>query len=134
MKTNQKLLLAGIFLCFASVMYGQTIAFEPRQEGLLLQGPINTDKLANSIRISLVNYDWKITEDGDGVIFARYEKSNGLIMATIKVSYDTKSYSIEYVDSKNLDANLEAKKIHRNYVRWINNLNKFIYQTYLSQQ
>ena len=82
----------------------------------------------------MVNYNWIITDDADGIITAKYEKSNGLIAADIKISYDEKSYSIEYVDSKNLDVNLEAKKIHRNYVRWINNLNKMIYQTYLTTE
>lgn len=132
MKTQQKLIIVIILFCLASVLYGQTMAFEPRQEGYVLQEPVNTEKLANSIRISLVNYNWTITDDADGIINAKFEKSNGLIAANIKISYDAKSYSIEYVDSKNLDVNLEAKKIHRNYVRWINNLNKTIYQTYLT--
>jgi hypothetical protein len=114
-------------------MYSQAIAFEPKQEGYVLQAPVKTDKLANSIRLALVSYDWVITEEKDGVIFAKYEKSNGLIVANIKISYDAKAYSLEYVDSKNLDYNPKTKKIHRNYVRWVNNLNKVIYQTYLTQ-
>lgn len=37
------------------------------------------------------------------------------------IPYDTKFYSILYVKSENLDE--DDGKIHRNYNRWINNLN-----------
>ncbi len=40
------------------------------------------------------------------------------------------SYRIEYVDSKGLNVDLEQKTIHRNYMRWIRNLDKEIALTY----
>ncbi|SFC42809.1 hypothetical protein [Pseudoalteromonas denitrificans] len=54
---------------------------------------------------------------------------SGLIEATLNIrthqlvvliSHDEKNYSIEYKDSINLKYN--GKKIHRQYVNWVNNL------------
>jgi hypothetical protein len=44
--------------------------------------------------------------------------------AVIDVEHDTKSYSIKYRDSQNLDA--KDGMIHRNYNGWIQNLDKAI--------
>lgn len=45
--------------------------------------------------------------------------------AVIDISYDTDSYSIDYVDSENL-LYTAPDKIHRNYNRWIANLQQEI--------
>ncbi|WP_407331327.1 hypothetical protein [Enterovibrio sp. 27052020O] len=61
---------------------------------------------------------WVMTETSPGVIrgelFVRSHR------AVIDVLYSDKSYSIDYVDSENLK--YSDGKIHRNYNRWINNL------------
>ncbi|MDD1791865.1 hypothetical protein L4D06_04790 [Enterovibrio makurazakiensis] len=61
---------------------------------------------------------WIMTETAPGVIrgelFVRSHR------AVIDVTYSDKSYSIDYVDSENLK--YSDGKIHRNYNRWINNL------------
>lgn len=41
--------------------------------------------------------------------------------ADITIAYDADSYSIRYRDSQNMDYN--NGKIHRNYNRWVANLN-----------
>ncbi|MGF1756293.1 hypothetical protein L4C33_22245, partial [Vibrio makurazakiensis] len=41
--------------------------------------------------------------------------------AVVDIAYSEKFYSIQYVESENLKYN--DGKIHRNYNRWINNLN-----------
>ncbi len=123
------LILAAFVVC-ASGLYAQTAAFEPVYKGYTIEAPIDTDKLASVIRQGLVHYNWIVAEKTDGAITARFEKSNGTIYAVIKVVFDKNSYHIEYVDSKNLDVNLEKKVIHRNYVRWIKNLDKYIFVYY----
>lgn len=42
--------------------------------------------------------------------------------AVVDITYDTKSYSIKYKDSSNLD--YDGKNIHSNYNGWIQNLDK----------
>lgn len=63
------------------------------------------------------------------------EISPGNIEASIKVrkhrarahiAYDADSYSITYKDSELLDYNSRRNTIHRNYNRWINNLDAAI--------
>lgn len=132
MSMNKKiaiLFLATMVVC-ASGLYAQTAPFEPVYTGYTLEAPINTQKLASAIRLGLAHYNWVVIEEAEGSITARFEKSNGSIYAVIKVVFDKNSYHIEYVDSKNLDADLEEKIIHRNYMRWIRNLDKYIYMHY----
>lgn len=67
---------------------------------------------------------WKMTPKGPG-------KVEGILdirkhQAIIDVTYDTKTYSITYRDSTNLDYRPEAKTIHSNYNGWIQNLDKAI--------
>ena len=47
-----------------------------------------------------------------------------LLLMTGWVVYDTKSYSIKYKDSSNL--NYDGKSIHKNYNGWVENLDKAI--------
>jgi hypothetical protein len=44
--------------------------------------------------------------------------------ATAEVKYNTKTYSIRYLDSTNLDAS--GGNIHKNYNGWIENLDREI--------
>ncbi len=106
-------------------------SFELTSDGLNHSAPFDVEKLEKSIKTSLVNYNWSITDINDGLITAQYSKSNGVIVADIKVEYDSEGYSITYVDSKNLDANLKRMTIHKNYNRWIANLNKTISMNYM---
>lgn len=65
-----------------------------------------------------IDRGWIMTETKPGVIrgelFVRSHR------AVIDIPYSYKSYSINYVDSENLMEN--DGKIHRNYNRWVNNL------------
>jgi len=55
-------------------------------------------------------------------------------MAKVNITYDTKSYSINYKDSTNLDYKTNSSShdgqdvIHSNYNGWIQNLNNAIHQ------
>ena len=115
----------------AGNLSAQTTSFEPIVQGQSLPDPIDLDKLDKCIRLSLAKHNWVVSAGKPGEILAYFEKSEGLIRADIKVAYSAKGYTIEYVDSKGLDVNLEKKIIHRNYPRWIANLNKAIFMMYL---
>ena len=65
---------------------------------------------------------WQIVPQGPG-------KAEGILVlrehrAVVDITYDTKSYSIMYKDSSNL--NYDGKTIHSNYNGWIQNLDKAI--------
>ena len=65
---------------------------------------------------------WQIVPQGPG-------KAEGTLVlrdhrAVVDITYDTKSYSIKYKDSSNLQ--YDGKTIHSNYNGWIQNLDKAI--------
>ena len=65
---------------------------------------------------------WQITPQGPG-------KAEGVLVlrdhrAVVDITYDTKTYSITYKDSANLQ--YDGKTIHSNYNGWVQNLDKAI--------
>lgn len=66
--------------------------------------------------------EWIMSEAGPGVIKARQQSRDHV--AEIKITYSATSYSINYDSSLNLMAS--GGKIHRNYNRWVHNLDKDI--------
>ena len=67
---------------------------------------------------------WQITPMGpgraEGVLVLRTHR------AVVDITYDTKSFSINYKDSVNLSYDASDKTIHSNYNGWIRNLEKAI--------
>lgn len=66
--------------------------------------------------------DWIMTEESNSVIKAKYKNRDHSV--DVRIPYSAKGYSINYVDSYNLKA--ADGKIHRNYNRWVRNLDKDI--------
>ena len=66
--------------------------------------------------------EWIMSDAGPGVIKARQQSRDHV--AEIKITYSATSYSINYDSSLNLMAS--GGKIHRNYNRWVHNLDKDI--------
>ncbi|RWX56015.1 LptM family lipoprotein [Photobacterium chitinilyticum] len=62
--------------------------------------------------------NWVMMETKPGVIRAEYTARTHI--AIVDIVYSDKTYSIDYVSSENLM--YEDGKIHRNYNRWVNNL------------
>jgi hypothetical protein len=121
----------AVLTLFALLFSCQSVGnLESEYEGHELSKPIDLDKLKGAIQLGLLKFNWKILSESGGKFIAKYEKSHGTISATIEVNYSREGYSIKYVDSKNLDADLERMKIHPNFVRWIRNLNKSIAENY----
>ena len=68
---------------------------------------------------------WIMSDAGPGVIKGKLQNRDHV--ADIKINYSATSYSIVYVSSINLIA--ANGKIHRNYNRWVHNLDKDIQVT-----
>lgn len=69
--------------------------------------------------------EWIMSDAGPGVIKGHLQNRDHV--ADIKINYSATSYSIVYVSSINLMA--ANGKIHRNYNRWVHNLDKDIQVT-----
>lgn len=82
----------------------------------------SNEQLKEAIVQAGLSRQWVMTPAGPGVI-------NGMISqrghtANIRVTYSSGSYSINYVSSSNLKA--KRGEIHRNYNRWVTNLDQDI--------
>jgi hypothetical protein len=78
--------------------------------------------VSNAITRAGMTLGWQMEPAGPGRITGRLALRQHT--AVIDVEHDTKSYSIKYRDSTNLDA--RDGSIHKNYNGWIQNLDKAI--------
>lgn len=69
-----------------------------------------------------VGRKWVMTPVSPGVINGRLAQRD--FVATIRISYSSQNYRIDYVSSQNLKAG--QGQIHNNYNRWIANLDQDI--------
>ncbi|MDC7126942.1 MAG: hypothetical protein PQJ46_15325 [Spirochaetales bacterium] len=130
MKKHILLLLLPI-LAFTSCTTFTSRSFSPDIDGYGLATPVNVEVLEKSIQLASTHYHWQIEEQYEGKIIASFQKGEGVIYAQIEIDYDEAGYSIHYLNSRNIDADLTRMTIHKNFVRWVANLNKGIYTYYL---
>lgn len=131
---QKKILFFAVFvICFFSITAALHAEgnFKPVVQGQVLASPIDIKKLDKSIRLSLSQNNWRLVKEVPGELYAHYEKSEGIVSVDIRIKYSDAGYTLEYVDSKGLDANLKRKTIHRNYPRWIAAIDRAIYTKYL---
>lgn len=90
---------------------------------------IALDKMRIVVVDSALRFHWQIVEDKPGKMKLRYSKGGNKLWAEVEVVYTQKSFRINYVDSHGLGYEKDGKSvsIHRNYNRWIRNLDKEIY-------
>lgn len=80
---------------------------------------LQSEQVKSAIIQAAVARDWVITEVEPGLLDAKITVRNHF--AEVHIPYSEKYYSIVYVTSENLMA--DDGSIHRNYNRWVNNLN-----------
>ena len=80
---------------------------------------LQSKQVKSAIYESAENRGWLVSEIKPGLIRAElYVRSHH---AVVEIPYSDKFYSILYVESENLK--YDDGEIHRNYNRWVNNLN-----------
>ncbi|KMV29750.1 hypothetical protein L4D00_07710 [Photobacterium swingsii] len=79
---------------------------------------VQAEQVRSVILQSGTDRGWIMAETKPGTI--RGEINVRTHKAVIDIEYNAKTYSIHYVSSENLK--YEDGKIHRNYNRWVNNL------------
>ncbi|PWC19426.1 hypothetical protein [Brenneria corticis] len=89
-----------------------------------------SDQVRKAILQAGMEREWVMTPVSPGVINGRIDQRGHA--ADIRINYSPTSYSINYVGSQNLLAS--GGKIHRNYNRWINNLDREIQLKLAGQQ
>ena len=84
--------------------------------------PLTSEQVKAAIIRAGAGLGWIMKEAGPGKLTADLAVRKHT--AKIEIPYSSKSYSIQYKDSTNLDA--ADGQIHKNYNGWIQNLNKNI--------
>ncbi len=80
---------------------------------------LQTADVKAAIVVAATNRGWVITGNEANEMTAKIVSRTH--SATVRISYSEKFYSIIYVESSNLKES--NGNIHRNYNRWVNNLN-----------
>ncbi|MFM2587773.1 hypothetical protein [Vibrio sp. TBV020] len=80
---------------------------------------LQSKQVKMAIMQAATNRGWVVEEVNSGELNAKIHVRSHY--AEVKIPYNAKFYSILYLNSDNLKA--EGGKIHRNYNRWVNNLN-----------
>ncbi|WP_417822318.1 hypothetical protein [Terasakiella sp.] len=79
-------------------------------------------KISDVIELSAMNRKWLVEKQSPGLLKLTFRKKTHV--AVVEVSFDQSSYSIKYLNSVDLLYN--GGSIHRNYNRWVANLEKDI--------
>jgi hypothetical protein len=82
------------------------------------------DDMRRAILAALQSRQWTVERADSGNIMALIQRRSH--QAEISIPYSATSYSIRYRDSRNLG--YKNGKIHRNYNKWIHNLDRSIQQ------
>jgi hypothetical protein len=91
-------------------------------EPIVSAKPLSAQAVESAIVRAGAGLGWRMVPQGSGKIVGTLALRTHL--ALIDVAYDTKTYSIRYKDSSNLD--YTGTSIHNNYNGWIENLDKAI--------
>lgn len=97
-------------------------------QGAAVSAPINMDRFAVAASNALAAHGYRIISSEPGIINYKLAKSNYSL--TMRLCYAPDEYWYEYVDSYNLDANPYKDKIHKNYYKWIQILEKELAKNY----
>ena len=81
-----------------------------------------TDQVATAIKRAAAGLNWTIRDQQPGLMIATINVRTH--SATVEIRYDTRTFSIAYRDSANL--NYTGSQIHQNYSNWVQNLERAI--------
>ncbi|PKB87300.1 hypothetical protein A8A01_28300 [Ewingella americana] len=119
MKYSNTILASVVVACLLSGCSSPTPIHNVRETIVLQHTP---EQVRKAILIAGAQRGWSMTAPQDGVIDAKLVKRD--FSAHIQINYSSNQYSIQYIDSTNLNA--KNGMIHNNYNRWIANLDKDI--------
>jgi hypothetical protein len=88
--------------------------------------PLDVEQIRKAIITGAATRQWAASVKPGNVVQLTYNR--GKYTGVVAVKYSTKTYSIKYVDSTNLNYGMEGGKavIHPTYNGWINNLRQAI--------
>ncbi|HDR2723477.1 TPA: hypothetical protein QCJ39_003726 [Enterobacter asburiae] len=108
--------------CAAAVFVGALAGCARTAPIAQVHSIVSTGHTADQVKTAILKAgqkrDWIMTETGPGMIKGRLQSRVHSVQ--VSIPYTATSYSINYENSLNLKA--ADGKIHKNYNRWVNNL------------
>ena len=86
---------------------------------------VSNDKIFKAIKAAGRSLGWNVKKLKNGEAKASINV-RGKHTAVVQITYNQKSYSINYLNSQNLKYDEEKNTIHKNYNSWIMNLDRAI--------
>lgn len=111
------ILLASIFLFVGCASNNQVLNYNNAQVKSR-SATIGIKDMRRAIILAGTNTGWQMQEVKQGLVNAT--KFNTGHMAKVEITYNTKNFSINYVDSSNLQ--YDGTKIHKTYNEWVKSL------------
>lgn len=96
--------------------------YDVQQAPVVSARPATMAEVERAIRIAGAGLGWQMVARGPGAMEGTLALREH--RAVVDIKYDTKSYSIKYKDSSNLQ--YDGTNIHSNYNGWVQNLDKAI--------
>lgn len=124
----EKISLYAVVCVFALTGCARTVPVLNVSESITAH--LSADEIKNAILRAGTERKWAMTPIAPGVINGH--RSQREHTADIRITYSLTDYAITYVNSQNLKAG--NGQIHRNYNRWIQNLDHDIQLKLSSQQ
>ena len=116
-----KILIPAIALLVVGCR-ASTQIYDVQNAPVVASRALSMTEVEQSIRVAGAGLGWQMVPRGagsvEGTLLLRTHR------AVVDIKYDTKSYSIKYKDST--DLNYNGSTIHMNYNGWIQNLEKAI--------
>jgi len=109
--------------CFALLAVGCRIAPIYNVSGDAVQSNrpnLTMSDVQKAITRAGATLGWQMEDAGPGHMIGTLHLRNHV--AVVDITYDTKSYSIKYKDSTNLQYDAAKGEIHKNYNGWVQNL------------
>lgn len=120
MKLNQKFLTIAICSTLLAGCVNHTAPIHNINEAVITTH--TSQQVKKAILLAGAKRGWQMSSPQDGIILGTLTPRDHV--ANVKIFYSSSEYKIDYVSSTNLDA--DNGKIHKNYNRWINNLDQDI--------
>lgn len=120
MKTTFKSLIVGLAVLTFTACSGPAIYTGGDAPVSQIGNIPSLEQVDKAVKDSLIGRGWIPQKNSNQSYIGLYKRRS--LMAKIKVLFNTNTFTIKHLESKNLDYDASDQSIHETYNRWIQNL------------
>ncbi|RXK12564.1 hypothetical protein CP965_08265 [Halarcobacter mediterraneus] len=116
-------LITGVLLVFVLMLSGcrTTTVYNIDNSNYLSDKKLTTSKVERAIIKGSMKRGWVTKKIKTGLIEAK-NNVRGKHLVIVNINYNSKGYKISYKDSRNMKYDAGSNTIHKNYNKWVSNL------------